>query len=470
MNPESTSFPLKRELFGKDFIWGVSSSAYQCEGASAADGKSDSIWDTFSKNKRKIYNGEHAEVACDFYNRYESDIHLLSKLRIPNFRYSFSWCRILPDGIGKVNGKGVDYYNRMIDTLMENNITPWFTLYHWDLPQVLQNKGGWTNREIVNWLNEYAFVCAKKFGDRIKNWMVINEPMAIAGAGYFLGVHAPGKKGLQNFLAAAHHTILSQSVAAKTMKQNISNANIGTTFSCSYITPGSNNLKDLLAANRVDILLNRMFIEPVLGMGYPVDSLPMLRRMENYMQQEDEKLMQHDFDFIGIQNYTRDVVKHSWLTPYLQAALIPAQKRNVECTAMNWEIYPESIYHMLKQFGSYKNMPPLIVTENGAAFHDTVINNKVYDDKRIHFLESNMHEVLRAKQEGVNVKGYFVWSFTDNFEWSEGYRPRFGLVYIDFPTQKRIVKNSGKWYSDFLQEDEVEKASLHQQPFLVRSV
>ncbi len=443
--------PLTSEMFGDDFTWGVAASAFQSEGSPLADGKSHSIWDHFSHRKGKIHRGENATVACDFYNRFNSDIQLLRQLNINDFRYSFSWCRILPEGSGKINQAGIDYYNRLIDTLLECNITPWFTLYHWDLPQILQEKGGWTNREIVNWFNEYAFVCARSFGDRVKNWMVLNEPMAIAGAGYFLGVHAPGKKGLQNFLPAAHHAVLCQATAARTLKDNINNANIGTTFSCSYVTPESTSLKDAMAANRVDYLLNRMFIEPALGMGYPVKSLPMLKRIENYMAPGDEQLMQHNFDFIGIQNYTREVVKHSYLTPYIHAALIPAQKRKVECTTMNWEIYPNSIYRMLKKYSEYKNMPALIVTENGASFNDTLINNKVYDDRRIHFLECNMREVLKAKNEGVNVKGYFVWSFTDNFEWSEGYRPRFGLVYIDFTNQKRIIKSSGKWYAEFLQ-------------------
>ncbi len=445
---------LKRELFGDDFTWGVAGSAYQYEGAAFQNGKSASIWDTFSSMKGKIHDKATAAIACDFYNRYESDIQLLSKLNISNFRYSISWSRILPEGIGRINQKGVDFYNALIDSLLEYNIKPWFTLYHWDLPQVLQDRGGWTNREIVNWFNEYAFVCANKFGDRVKNWMVLNEPMAIAGAGYFLGVHAPGKRGIQNFLPAAHHTVLCQSTAAKTLKQNISNAKVGTTFSCSYITPHTNTLKDLLAAHRVDTLLNRMFVEPALGLGYPSKELPMLKRIEKYMQQNDEQLMHHDFDFIGLQNYTREVVKHSYLTPYINAALIPAQKRKVECTAMNWEIHPNAIYKMLKQFSEYENIPEIIVTENGAAFNDTLINNKVYDDRRIIYLEDHLHEVLKAKQEGVNVKGYLVWSFLDNFEWTEGYRPRFGLVYVDFNTQKRIVKNSGKWFADFLQTKE----------------
>ena len=451
---------LNRTLFGNDFIWGTAASAFQYEGAPFADGRTASIWDTFSAAKRKIHQGANATIACDFYNRYESDIELLGKLNIRNFRYSISWNRILPNGVGKINEHGVDFYNRVIDALLENNITPWFTLYHWDLPQTLQDRGGWTNRDIINWFNEYTLVCAQKFGDRVKNWMVINEPMAVAGAGYFLGVHAPGKKGLPNFLKAAHHLVLCQSSAAKILKQNVLNGNVGTTFSCSYITPHTNTLKDMLAAHRVDVLLNRMFIEPALGLGYPMKKLKMLRRMENYIKQGDEQSMPYYFDFIGLQNYTREVVKHSYLTPFINAALIPAQKRNVECTAMNWEVHPNAIYQMLKQFSEYKNIPPLIITENGAAFNDTVVNNKVYDDRRILYLQQHLQQVYKAKREGVNVKGYFVWSFLDNFEWTEGYRPRFGLVYVDFNTQKRIVKNSGKWYGEFLGERIAERKFL----------
>lgn len=437
---------LNKNLFGENFIWGVSASALQTEGAFDADGKGLSVWDAFSK----IKNDENPKVASDFYNRYKEDIAIIKGLTIPNFRFSISWSRILPNGTGAVNQKGIDFYNRVIDTCLESNIEPWITLYHWDLPLALENRGGWTNREITEWFSEYAEVCVRAFKDRVKYWMVLNEPMVFTGAGYFLGVHAPGKKGIRNFLPAVHHAALCQSAGLRIIKNEHPQSEVGTTFSCSYFTPYSNSGHDVIAVKRIDALLNRMFIEPALGMGYPVDDLPMLKRLEKYFHPGDDQLLKADFDFIGIQNYTREVVKHAFYIPYLKARLIPADKRNVYHTSMNWEVYPESIYEMIKKFSSYKTIKKIIVTENGAAFPDNSENGRVNDTERVNYLSKYLAQVLKAKQEGLKVDGYFVWSLTDNFEWAEGYHTRFGLVHVDFDNQQRIIKESGHWYKKFL--------------------
>jgi beta-glucosidase len=264
-------------------------------------------------------------------------------------------------------------------------------------------------------------------------------------------LHAPGRKGLKNFLAAAHHAALCQAEGGRIIRSASSSAKIGTTFSASQVTPQTGSELDLQAAEKIDLLLNRSFIEPLLGLGYPYHELKVLQRMEAFIRDGDEQKLAFPMDFIGIQNYTREVACYSYFTPLVQARIVRADLRNATHTLMNWEVYPESIHHVLKRFGSYKNIPELIVTENGAAFRDEVINGKVRDDGRKHYLQQYLAEVLRAKTEGVNVKGYFVWSFTDNFEWAEGYSPRFGLVYIDYPTQKRIIKSSGQWYSNFLE-------------------
>ncbi|MFT3909063.1 MAG: GH1 family beta-glucosidase [Ferruginibacter sp.] len=441
-----------KEDFGPDFHWGVSTAAYQTEGAYHIHGKGLSIWDVFVNQKGKIYQDQHANVSCDFYHRYAHDIALMKQLNIPNFRFSLSWSRIMPNGTGAINAEGVAFYNRVIDFCLELDIEPWITLYHWDLPYELEKKGGWTNREIIHWFSEYVACCVHAFGDRVKHWMVLNEPMVFTGAGYFLGIHAPGKKGLNNFLAAAHHAALCQAEGGRIIRSLDSHVKIGTTFSCSYIEPYTQSEKDQLAAIRVDALINRMFVEPLTGLGYPLKDLKLLQRLEPFIKSGDEAKLAFDMDFVGIQNYTREIVAASWLTPFLWAKLIKAEKRNVETTLMHWEVYPEGIYKMLQQFGSYKNIPELIVTENGAAFTDHAVNEQVHDEKRKHYLQQYMAQVLKAKQEGVNVNGYFVWSFTDNFEWAEGYRPRFGLVHVDFHTQKRIVKSSGLWYSHFLKK------------------
>jgi beta-glucosidase len=449
MNKVENSF-LHKNQFGDDFLWGVSTAAFQIEGAHDADGKGSSIWDVFTSQKGRVKNGHHALTACDFYNSYQNDIDLISQLNIPNFRFSISWPRIMPTGIHPVNQAGIDYYNKIIDSLLEQGIEPWVTLYHWDLPHALEVKGGWTNRESVAWFSDYVEICAKHFGDRVKNWMVINEPSVFTGAGYFLGIHAPGKKGITNYLKAMHHVTLATAVGGKILREKVPDANIGTTFSCTHIEPFSQSQKDIEAANRVDTLLNRTFIEPILGMGYPQKDLAVLKKLNNYIKEDDLNNLAFDFDFIGLQCYTREVVKASLLTPYIGAELISAEKRNVIATDMGWEVYPPALYHILKRFNSYEGIRKIIITENGAAFPDTVTNGKVYDIKRTHFIQDHLEQILKAKEEGLNVDGYFVWSLTDNFEWAEGYNARFGLIHVDFETQKRTIKQSGLWFGEFL--------------------
>lgn len=459
--------PINKDFFGPDFKWGVATAAYQIEGAYNLDGKGPSIWDAFTAQKGKVKHNENGQIACDFYHRWPEDVSILSQLNIPNYRFSPSWSRILPQGKGLVNEKGVDFYHRIIDALLEEGITPWITTYHWDLPLTLEKSGGWTHRDILPIFEEWVALLARKFGDRVKNWIVINEPMVFTGAGYFLGYHAPGKRGFGNFLPTMLHATLAMGAGGRVIKALVPNANVGTSFSCSHIQSHSSNQKDIDAAQRIDALLNRLYLEPILGLGFPLQELKALSPVEKYLKPNDEANFKFNFDFIGVQNYTREVVKHSWLTPYLKASLVSAAKREKPQTLMGWEVWPESLYHMLKQFRSYAEMPPLMVTENGAAFSDIVSGGQVNDFKRVQFLNEAIHQMAKAKAEGVNVKGYFVWTFTDNFEWAEGFLPRFGLVHIDFHTQKRRIKESGYWYSRFLSGLEQatltpQVASLHQ--------
>jgi beta-glucosidase len=441
--------PINKHLFGGDFMWGVSTAAVQVEGACDADGKGESIWDVFAAKKGKISSGHHHGIACDFYNRYRDDIDLIKQLNIPNFRFSIAWSRILPDGTGEVNQGGIDHYNRVIDYCLEQGIEPWITLYHWDIPHVLELKGGWTNREVINWFTDYVAVCAQSFGSRVKHWMVMNEPAVFTGAGYFFGIHAPGRTGIKNFLPAVHHTVLSITAGANKLRSILPDVQIGTTFSCSYVEPYSDKPRDVAAAQRVDALINRLFIEPILGLGYPKE-LSVLKDMAKYILPGDEDKMKFDFDFIGLQNYTREIVKYSFFTPYIHATLVKAEKRNVPITAMGWEVYPASIYYILKQFNQYPQIKKIYLTESGSAFADEVTENGVDDPKRVEYLQNYLQQVLRAKNEGCKVSGYFIWTLTDNFEWAEGYNPRFGIIYVDFDTQQRIVKSSGKWYAELL--------------------
>jgi beta-glucosidase len=441
---------INRESFGDGFNWGVSTAAYQIEGAYDADGKGASIWDHFSGQKKKILDGHHGNTACDFYNRYAEDISLMSRLGIPNYRFSIAWSRIFPNGTGQVNQAGVDFYNQLIDHCLRNGIQPWITLYHWDLPQALEQKGGWTNREIINWFGNYAAFCVNQFGDRVKRWMILNEPMVFTGAGYFLGIHAPGKKGLSNFLSATHHAALCQAEGGRILRSHRSDILIGTTFSYSHIEPYRDIEKDRGAAVKTDALLNRMFIEPLLGLGYPLADLRILQRLEAYYKDGDSSRLSFNMDFAGLQNYTREIVRYAPFMPFIRAKIIKASKRVVERTQMDWEVYPPAIYHALSRWSRYKNLKEIIVTENGAAFDDEFKDGQVDDPRRLNYLKDHITQVYLSKYSGARVNGYFVWTFMDNFEWAEGYYPKFGLVHVNFKSQERIVKASGKWYADFL--------------------
>jgi beta-glucosidase len=456
--------------FGNDFIWGVATAAYQIEGAWNEDGKGESIWDRFthtkSKNpfKERIYQNQNGDVACDHYHRYKEDLNLMKELSIPNYRFSLSWTRIFPDGkLTSKNQKGIDFYHRLIDACLERNITPNVTIYHWDLPQALEDEGGWTNRDTYLKFLDYVDFVTKEYKDKVPRWFILNEPFVFTVLGYFLGIHAPGRKGFANLYPAIHHVTLAQGDGGKVAKRNCPNAEIGTTFSCSYIEPVSKDgfwgSLNQGAAIRFDALLNSLFIEPMLGMGYPIDRLPSLKALEKYYKDGDEERMKFDADFIGIQNYTREVVQWSPFMPVIWGSIIEAKKRCEKTTEMGWEIYPEGIYHMLKKYASYPKVKKIYITENGAAFPDQVVEEdgkkRIHDVDRINFLKSYLEQVLRAKKEGIPIYGYFIWTFMDNFEWAEGYRPRFGIIYVDYQTQNRYVKDSGYWYRDFLQGKEV---------------
>jgi beta-glucosidase len=328
-------------------------------------------------------------------------------------------------------------------------IEPWVTIFHWDTPQALEEQGGWTSRKMVDWFSEYAEFVTKEYGSKVKNWMIINEPLSYTGMGYMFGEMAPGKKGLKNFKAAAHHSVLCQAEGGRIVRKNVPGANIGTTFALSWIDPIDQSKKNIDAAKRMDAVYNRLFIEPSLGLGYPEDGLPYLKTMKKLYADGDEKMMQFDFDFVGAQYYYRTVAKKS-LMPGLKAKEISPAKRGVPMNEMDGEIYPEGFYQILKKFDAYENVKKIIVTENGTCVKDTVVDDRVHDKQRIDYFETHLAAMLKAKNEGVKVGGYFVWSLTDNFEWDKGFRPRFGLVHVDFNTLQRTMKDSGYWFKEFL--------------------
>lgn len=435
-----------KKHFPDNFEWGVAASAYQTEGSWNTEGKQNSIWDTFT-NSKKFKKG-NGNTATDFYNNYEADIKKIKELNLDSFRFSISWTRIFPTGIGKPNQKGVEYYHKVINCCLKNGIEPWITLYHWDLPQTLENLGGWTNREIINWFTYYAEFCSLEFGPKVKKWFVLNEPMSFVGLGYFMGMHAPGKKGLRNFLPAAHHATLCQAIGGRIIRKNIADSYIGTTFSCSVVSPKYRF--DYNAAKRLDALLNRFFIEPSLGLGYPTSEIPGLKLIERYFKAGDVELMKFNFDFIGIQYYFRIVAENSFYPPILFANQIPAEKRNVKINNMGMEIYPKGMAKMLKKFSQYENVKDIYISESGVCFDEDLENSIVNDDNRIKYFKKTFKICSKAIKNGINLKGYFIWTLVDNFEWADGFRPKFGIIYNDFETQKRTIKKSGYWLKSFL--------------------
>ena len=427
-----------------DLIWGVTIAAAQTEGAYNIDGKGASIWDKFTEKRRKIKDGSNAKVAIDFYHRYKEDIDLAAHIGLKIFRFSVSWPRILPEGTGKINLKGIEFYNKVIDYCLEAGLEPWITTYHWDLPQKLQELGGWTNRDVVSWYTDYVSVLRDHFADRVTHWILINEGIVCMGGGYFLGVHAPGKIGISNFLASTHHLLLAQAKGLKILKQK-EGLQVGTAISCTKIEPYKNTSRDIRTAKRIDTLMNRLFIEPHLGMGYPEKDLPILKGMSKYCEENDIQDLAADFDFWGIQTYTREVVKSAWYIPYLGAMLVKPKHRNVETSIMGWETYSDGIPYFLERFAKYDPDKPLWLSECGMALAEDED-----DSKRIDYYKKVIVGMDTVLRKGVRLQGILLWTLVDNFEWAEGYIPKFGIASFDPNTLDRTLKKTAHWLQDYL--------------------
>lgn len=437
--------------FGKDFLWGVATAAAQIEGAANAYGKGPSIWDTFSKKPGKIRKGHHPGEACNFYHRYKEDIALVKTLGFKVFRFSIAWTRIFPLGFGELNQEGVTFYHNVIDECLNQNLIPMITLYHWDLPEALSKEGGWTAFSINVHFNEYVSFCAKEYGCKVKHWIVLNEPFGFTSLGYMLGVHAPGQTGVSNFFDAALHTAIAQADGGRIIRTEVQNANIGTAFSCSEVVPYTQSPQDLLAAKRTDALMNRFFVEPALGMGFPTADWEVLEKFAiSHSTWRHQERMKFDFDFIGLQNYFPLVIKYNAFIPVVQAWEVKARSRKVPHTAMGWEVNADSFYRIIKQFAAYPQIKNIMITENGAYYQDHLIDENVNDQARIAYFKAYLEAMLKAKNEDINITGYLAWTLMDNFEWAEGYQARFGLVYNDFKTQRRTIKQSGYWWQEFL--------------------
>jgi len=439
--------------FPQDFIWGTATSSYQIEGAWQADGKGESIWDRFTHTPGHILAGDTGDVACDHYHRYPQDVALMAEMGVKAYRFSIAWPRILPDGRSPINQAGLDFYSRLVDELLAANITPFITLYHWDMPQALEDAGGWPVRATAEAFVQYADVVSRHLGDRVKHWITLNEPWVSAFMGYELGVHAPGRRDTAAAVRAAHHLLLAHGWSVPVIRQNSPDASVGITLNLTVAQPASSSEADRLAAQHLDGYINRWFLDPLYGRFYPED---LAAHFEQYFPQDFDHLLIGDMtaiaaptDFLGVNYYTRFVVRDEDAADNLPPETIPAPQE--EHTDMGWEVYPEGLTLLLRRLHQEYGVPQLYITENGCSYADGPDGNgRVPDQRRLNFLRDHFQAAWRAIQEGAPLAGYFVWSLMDNFEWAEGYSQRFGLVWVDYATQERILKDSARWYRDVI--------------------
>jgi beta-glucosidase len=455
--------------FPPGFLWGASTAAYQVEGAAGEDGRAASIWDTFSHTPGRVAGGDTGDVAADHYHRYREDVRLMAELGLSAYRFSVSWPRVQPDGRGPLNPAGLDFYRRLVDELLAHGITPWLTLYHWDLPQSLEDAGGWPARDTAARFAEYARSVHAELGDRVRHWTTLNEPWCSAFLGYASGEHAPGRTEPAAAVRAAHHLLLGHGLAVQALRSADASAQIGITLNLYPVTPASSAPADQDAARRIDGLANRLFLEPVRLGRYPDDVLRDLAAMSDFAHVRDGDLaiIAAPLTMLGVNYYSRHVVAASGAAPGADAGTgggeayrrapsgwpgserVRFVTRGVATTAMGWEIDAPGLTEVLQRVERDYPGLPLYVTENGAAFDDRPdIDGAVDDPDRVAYLDAHLRACHRAIAGGVPLRGYFVWSLLDNFEWAWGYGKRFGVVYVDYPTQRRVPKSSAYWYRD----------------------
>lgn len=436
--------------FPDGFTWGTATAAYQVEGAWNEDGKGESIWDRFTHTPGKIERGDTGDIACDQYHRYPEDIEIMKRLGIPDCRFSISWPRIFPTGKGKVNPKGLDHYDRLVDSMLDAGIRPWVTLYHWDLPQALEDEDGWLNREMTDHFQIYAETVAKKLGDRVKNWMTFNEPWVTSFLGYREGIFAPGIKNQKKAYQVAYHLMLAHGKAYNAIKVHHSNASIGLTHNFQNYFNVSRDEESEKLIEFKSAESNSIFLEPIIKGNYPIIIQKYIGHDAPDVQPDDLKVMNH-YDFIGIQYYFDNIV----INGSLQSPI--AIKSNLpffDYTEMGWPVTPRGFHESLMALKEKYQAKEIVVTENGSAWQDVLDpDGKIHDTKRQDYLKKHLFQLHRAIENGAPVTGYFVWSYQDNFEWAFGYRPRFGLIYTDYATQKRYIKDSGFLFSQIVRDN-----------------
>jgi beta-glucosidase len=446
-------------IFPKDFLWGAATASYQIEGAWDKHGKGESIWDRFAHTPGKILNGDTGDVADDHYRLWKKDIGLMKKLGLQAYRFSISWPRLLPAGRGKVNQKGLDFYSRLVDGLLDANIKPFITLYHWDLPQTLEEEGGWTVRSTAETFVEYTDLVTRTLGDRVKNWITHNEPACTSWLGYAIGIHAPGWRELPLGIRAAHHVLLSHGGAVPVIRRNSQNAEVGITLDIWWRMAASNSRADLESARQDDGRAVRWFADPLYGRGYPSDAVVDFTKIGalpnglDFVQPGDMDVIAAPTDFIGINYYSRSINRAH--APNNDPQTVFPQPQSPEYwTDIGWEIYPDGLTYVLARVYFDYQPPKIYVTENGASY-STPPDEKgnVPDIYRTNYLRTHFVAMHRAIQAGVPLAGYFLWSLLDNFEWSFGYSQRFGIIWVDYKTQKRTLKDSAKWYKKVIKKN-----------------
>src|ERR1051326_4493575 len=437
--------------FPGNFLWGAATASYQIEGATTEDGRGESIWDRFCATPGKVLNSESGKVACDHYHRYREDIGLMRELQLKAYRFSIAWPRILPNGKGQVNPAGLDFYDRLVDTLLDAGIVPFVTLYHWDLPQALQDEvGGWGSRETSYAFAHYVDIVSQRLGDRVQNWITLNEPYVSAFMSHEMGVMAPGLKDPRLAWQVSHHLLLGHGLAVPILRANSSpQTRVGITLSLTPTYAATNSEEDQLAAQFVDGKMNRWFLDPVFKGSYPSDLLALISGIAPETEAADAGIIAARLDFLGINNYFRALISQG--LGGIPRGIKQVRPENAKFTAMGWEVYPPSFYDLLTRLHRDYSIPQYFITENGAAFDDTISKDgRVHDPRRIKYLHDYLLQAQAAIADGVPLAGYFVWSLMDNFEWAHGYSKRFGVVCIDYLTQRRILKDSGRWYRDFI--------------------
>lgn len=433
--------------FPHNFLWGAATAAYQVEGAWNKDGRGESIWDRFSHTPGKIANGDTGDIACDHYHRYEEDISLMRQLGLRAYRFSTSWSRVLPSGRGRINPKGLDFYDRLVDRLCAANIEPLLTLHHWDLPQALQDEGGWDNRNISHAFADYAALMVKRLGDRVKYWTTFNEPSVITNIGFLTGEHAPGIQDPRMAYQVAHHLLVAHGLGVQAIRAARPDANGGIVLNLWPAEPASDSVEDAAAAEKYWQEQETLFLDPLFKGHYPPAVYDMAGPNMPKVQDGDMALIAQELNFVGINFYSRHVVGMAGMVEPIEGS---------EYTEMGWEVCAPAMRRMLVKINSEYDLPPIYITENGAAFKDEVgVDGEIHDLRRIEYLKHHFIQTCLAMLDGVDVRGYMVWSLMDNFEWGHGFSKRFGLVHVDYESRKRTIKDSGRWYANVIRNNAV---------------